>query len=137
VDADGRPVNLIGQGAATLFAIGNATVTASPTTLPANGTSTSSITVTVRDRNNNLVPDGTKIGLTAAAIFQASVGGTITGGTTSTGDPRVQIFTTAGGQITAMYQAGTSPGTAVIQAVTVDALGRPTGQAGFASITLQ
>ena len=137
VDADGWPVNLIGQGTATLFGVQSATISASPTSIPANGSSTSSLTVTVRDRNNALVPDGTKVGLTAAAIFQSSVGGTIVGGTTSVGDPRIQIFTTAGGQFTATYQSATSPGTATIQAVTVDALGRPTGLAGTTSMTLQ
>jgi methionine-rich copper-binding protein CopC len=137
VDADGWPVNLIGQGTALLFAVQSATINASPTAIPANGSSTSSLTVTVRDRNNALVPDGTKVGLTAAAIFQSSVGGTILGGTTSVGDPRIQIFTTAGGQFTTTYQSGTSPGTATIQAVTIDALGRPTGLPGTALITLQ
>jgi methionine-rich copper-binding protein CopC len=137
VDADGWPVNLIGQGTATLFAVQSATISASPTALPANGTSTSALTVTVRDRNNALVPDGTKVGLTAAAIFQASVGGTIVGGTTSGGDPRIQVFTTAGGQFTATYRSGTSTGSATIQAVTVDAIGQPTGLAGTTPITLQ
>ena len=137
VDTDGWPVNLIGQGTTTLFAMQSATINASPTAIPANGSSTSALTVTVRDRNNALVPDGTRVGMTAASIFQSSVGGTIVGGTTSTGDPRVHIFTTAGGQFTASYQSSTSPGTATMQAVTVDALGRPTGLAGTTSITLQ
>jgi hypothetical protein len=137
IDADGRPVNLLGQGTAQLFAIGSATISASPTAIPANGTSTSSLTIVVRDRNNALVPDGTRVGVTAEPIFRTSVGGTIVGGTVSTGDPRIQIFTTSGGQFTATYQSIATPGTAGVQAVTVDGLGRPTGQAGNVSITLQ
>ena len=140
VDLDGRPELLIAQGAATLFGIQSVTLTASATTLPADGTSTAAVSATFRDHNGNLVPDGTRVGLTAAPIFTASAGGTIEGGTTSAGDARVRIFTTTGGQISATYRAPTNRGSgqAVIQAVTVDAAGNPTALISpVRTITLQ
>jgi hypothetical protein len=138
VDLDGRPVALLGQGTTTLFGVQTATISANPTTLIANGITTSPINVTVRDRNGNLVPDGTPVGITTAPIYtQTSVGGTILGGTMSTGDPRIQIFTTIGGQFTATYRSFTTPGSAVIQGMTLDTTGHPTGLAGTVAITLQ
>ncbi len=75
VDADTRPVNMIGQGSVTLFAIGSATVTASPSALVANGINTSTITITVRDRNGIMVPVGTPpVGLTTAPNLCAEHG---------------------------------------------------------------
>jgi hypothetical protein len=138
VDLDGTPVSLIGQGTTTLFGIQTATHSANPTTLKADAITTSLLSVTVRDRNGNLVPDGTRIGITAAPIYtQTSAGGTILGGTTSTGDPRIKIFTTVGGQCTATYRSSTIPGNAVIQGMTLHGTGRPTGLAGTITITLQ
>ncbi|NJD68202.1 MAG: hypothetical protein FIA90_06035 [candidate division NC10 bacterium] len=140
VDAGGRPVNLVGQGSVTLVGIDSATVVANPASLPANGTSTSTITVTVNDREGNLVPDGTPVGLTVAPIYSVTTaGGMIIDGTTSTADPRVQLFTTADGRFTATYRPPTSrgSGTAVIQVLTVDLLERPTSLATTANISLQ
>jgi hypothetical protein len=140
VDASGRPVNLIGQGTVTLFGIDSATVVANPTSLPADGTSTSTLTVTVRDRDGDLVPDGTPVGLTAAPIYNVSTaGGTIIDGRTSSADPRVQVFTTVGGQFTATYRSPSSrgSGTAVIQVLTVANLDRPTGLVTRANVSLQ
>ena len=137
VDLDSRPVNQIGSGSVFLLGIASATLTASPATLIANGTNTSILTVTVKDSQGNLVPDGTRVSLTAAPIFSpSSAGGTILGGTTSGADGRVTIFTIAGGQVAATYQSSSAPGTAVIQAMTIDADGRPTALVGTTSITL-
>jgi adhesin/invasin len=140
VDADGRPSGLIAQGTTTVVGINSATLAANPTTLPANGTSTSVLTVTVRDRDGNLVPDGTPVALTAAPSFALnSAGGTITDGTASSFDSRVKLFTTVGGQFTATYQSPTSrgSGTAVIQIMTVDRQDRPTSLIVVGTITLQ
>ena len=140
VDLDNRPVNRIGFRSVTLFGVNSAGVAANPTVLPADGVSTSTLTVTVRDRNNNLVPDGTRVGLTALPVFSSTTaGGTITDGTTSTGDPRLQLFTTTGGPFTATYQspARIGSGTAIVQVMTVDRAGHPTGLAGFVTITVQ
>ena len=140
VDADGRPVRLIGRATVTLFGIGSATVLANPTSLLADGVSTSNLTVTVRDKDGNPVPDGTPVGVTVAPVYSVSTaGGTIIDGVTSTADPRVQIFTTVGGQFTASYRspATRGSGTAVIQVLTVDLLDRPTGLVTTANISLQ
>ncbi len=137
VDLDNFPVGLIGSGTVSLFGINSVTISANPTVVPADGSSTSQLSVTVKDVNGNLVPDGTRIALTAAPIFnQVSAGGAILGGTASAADARVKIFTTAGGQFTATYQAPLNPGTglAVIQVMSIDVGGRPTALVGAASI---
>jgi len=140
VDASGRPVRALARGNVTLFGAESATVIANPTSLPANGTSMSTLTVTVKDRDGNLVPDGTPIGLAADPIYSvASAGGAITDGATSSADSRVQIFTTLNGQFTATYRSPSSrgSGTAVIQVLTVDPLGRPTSLVTASNIVLQ
>ncbi len=140
VDADTRPVSMIGQGYVTLYAIGSATVTASPSVLAANGVNTSTITVTVRDRNGNLVQDGTVVGLTAAPIFiQNSAGGSFIDGTTSPANGQIQLYSTVAGSFTATYQTppARGSGTAVIQAVTADTSGNPISLITTANIVLQ
>ena len=137
IDLDTRPVSLIGIGFVSLVGANSAIGSSTPTSLVANGTSTAAITFTVRDNANNLVPDGTRIGVTAASVFSTSAGGTILGGTTSSVDPRIQVFTTVGGQISATYRAGTSPGTAVIQGAAVDGNGLALRNLGQFFITLQ
>ena|GEM_PF-3243636 len=140
VDLDNRPVSIIAYSFTTLTGVWDATSVGSPTLLTANGTSTSAISVTLKDSQGNLLPDGTRIGLTVANIFVSnSAGGTLIGGATSVADPRVQIFTTSAGQITATFQSPTdrATGSATVQIVTVDANGNPTGLAGSIPITLQ
>jgi hypothetical protein len=139
VDSDTRPANLIVKGTATLYRLKTATITANPTTLPADGSSQSTVEVLVRDNVGNLVPDGTEIGITVAPVFvAASAGGTILGGVQSGADYRVKTFSTAGGRVSFTYQAPNSsgPGYAVIQAVTVNNQGAPTGLLGSATINL-
>ena len=137
IDLDTRPVSLIGSVNVSLIGANSALGVSSPTSLIANGTATASLTITVRDNANNLVPDGTRIGITAASVFSSSAGGTILGGTASSVDPRIRVFTTVGGQILATYQAGTSSGTAVIQNVAVDGNGLALRNLGQIFITLQ
>jgi hypothetical protein len=140
VDATGRPSNLIGQGSVILQGADSATISSNPTILPANGTSTSTVTVQVKDSDGNLVPDGTLVGLTAAPVFSISTaGGTITDGRTSVSDSRVKIFTTVNGQFTATYQSPTSAGSgsAVVQVLTVDLLDRATSYVASTNLTLQ
>jgi hypothetical protein len=140
VDLDTRPVSLIAQGAATLFRMKTATMTADPTTLPADGTSLSNVEVIVRDNLDNLVPDGTEVGITVEPIFVGNTaGGTIIGGTPSSKDSRVKIFSTAGGRFTFSYRAPSDrgPGYGSIQAVTVDREGYPTGLISTINITLR
>ncbi len=137
IDLSTRPASLIGSGSVSLLGASSAVGTATPSTLPANGTATAALTVTVRDGAGNLVPDGTRIGLTAAPVFTPSVGGTILGGTASPVDPRIQVFTTVGGQITATYQAGPTPGTVAIQGAAVNGSGVALRLLGQFSLTLQ
>jgi hypothetical protein len=137
IDLDTRPVNLIGSGQISLLGASTAIGSSTPTSLVADGTATAALTITIRDSTNNLVPDGTRIGITAASVFSTSAGGTILGGTTSSVDPRIQVFTTVGGQISATYRAGTSPGTAVIQNAAVDGNGLALRNLGQFFITLQ
>jgi YD repeat-containing protein len=137
IDLDTRPVSQIGIGQVSLLGASTAIGSATPTSLVANGTATAALTITVRDSASNLVPDGTRIGVTAASVFSTSAGGTILGGTTSSVDPRIQVFTTVGGQISATYRAGTSPGTAVLQNAAVDGNGLALRNLGQFFITLQ
>jgi hypothetical protein len=138
-DADTRPASLIVQDKATLFSVKTASLTANPATLPADGVSQSTVEVVVRDNLNSLVPDGTEIGITVAPVFVPnSAGGTILGGTQSDADYRVKTFSTAGGRVTLIYQAPNSrgPGYAIIQAVTVNSQGAPTGLINSVTINL-
>jgi hypothetical protein len=139
VDYDTRPVSLIVQEAATLFGIKTASLVPNPATLPADGVSQSTIEIVVRDNLNNLVPDGTEIGITVAPVFVASsAGGTIIGGAQSEADDRIKIFSTTDGRVTLVYQAPNSrgPGYAIIQAVTVNSQGAPTGLITSVTINL-
>lgn len=64
--------------------------------------------------------------------------GTILGGTASAADPNVRLFTTTGGQITAVYQSPNAniTGSIPIQAVAVDADGLPVRFLGQANVSL-
>lgn len=139
VDSDTRPANLIVQGTATLYRLKTAGITANPSTLPADGSSQSTVDVVVRDNAGNLVPDGTEIGITVTPVFvAASAGGTIVGGVQSGADYRVKTFTTAGGHVSFAFQAPSSrgPGYTIMQALTVNNQGAPTGMLGSATINL-
>jgi hypothetical protein len=139
VDLDNRPVSLIAKGTATLFRIKTTAMTANPTSLPADGISQSSIEATVRDNLGNLVPDGTKVGITVAPIYaNTTAGGTIIAGTANSKDSRVKIFATIGGRFTFNYQAPNSrgPGYEMIQAITIDQDEYPTGVISTLNINL-
>jgi hypothetical protein len=111
VDSDTRPASLIVQDKATLFRVKTAALTANPTTLPADGVSQSTVAVVVRDNLNNLVPNGTEVGITVSPVFVAnSAGGTIIGGIQSGADNRVQIFNTTNGGFSFVYQTPISHG---------------------------
>ncbi len=126
---------------------GNIVVTATPTVLLADGMSTSTVTITVRDAAGTLAPDSTVVILTAGEKFDDIDGnGTFTAGVDTViydaipngnWDPIGVIASTAyvtggGGQATATYTSGTSAGTAYIRA-TVNA----SGYNGYAEATVQ
>jgi hypothetical protein len=90
------------------------TVTADPTSIPADGTSTSTIRATVKDRNNNPVADGTTV------VFATDLGTlncTITG--------------TINGVATVMLTSGTVPGQARVSARSLSASGQVSVQLTF------
>jgi hypothetical protein len=137
-----------------------------------NGLVTATSTITfnqIKDGFGNLVPDGTRVGIRVASLFNNSLipaaggggggtggsapvdigsawngtgtlvpAGTIVGGTASSVDPNVRIFTTVGGQISATYQSPPAfiTGGIVIQAVAVDAAGLPVRSLGQTSVSL-
>jgi len=84
---------------------GQVTVIAYPTTIPADGLATSTITATVLDANSNPVVDGTPI------TFTTTLNTVFIPGATAT-----KVVTTTGGVATATLQAGTVAGTARVTA---------------------
>jgi len=100
VSASGQAITetLTLQGSASAI-----TVAASPTTIPAAGGTTSTITATVKDANGNNVSDGTSVTITTTL-------GTLTGNTQS-----VAVTTTNGTATTTLTGAG-NPGVATVTA---------------------
>ena len=79
-----------------------ASVLINPPELFADGTLTAIVEVTNINRNGTLVPNGTRIGITAQPVFRSSAGGTITGQTLGAAtDARFLVFETLGGNFTA------------------------------------
>ncbi|MFQ5812466.1 MAG: invasin domain 3-containing protein, partial [Anaerolineae bacterium] len=90
------------------------TVTADPASIPADGTSTSTIRATVKDSNNNPVADGT------AVVFATDLG-TLSDTTAETID----------GVATVTLKAGTVPGKATVTAKSLRASGQASVQFTF------
>lgn len=135
VDLDTRPVGQLGIGNVTLTGPSTAQGSANPTSIVANGSTTSTITFNqVKDTNGTVVPNGTTIGVRVASLYNDSFAfftggggggggaaidignawngtgtlvpaGTILGGTASAADPNVRLLTTTNGQMTATYQS--------------------------------
>ena len=172
IDLDTRPVGSLGSGQVRLDGPSSAIGSANPTSIAANGSTSSTITFTqVKDASGNQVPNGTRIGIRVASYYHTgfnfapggggggggtpmNIGdawngpsgtpgelvpaGTILGGTASAADPNVRLFTTTGGQITAVYQSPNAniTGSIPIQAVAVDADGLPVRFLGQANVSL-
>ncbi|MEW6215404.1 MAG: Ig-like domain-containing protein, partial [Nitrospirota bacterium] len=121
-----------------------ATVVANPEQLFADGQSIATVTISNINVNGTLVPNGTKIAVTAEPVFNSnSSGGEILGGTPSTADPRFKIFTTLGGSVTITYRAPDLPNIPVgsykyayIQVASIDTAESPVRQIGSDSILL-
>jgi hypothetical protein len=103
----------------TLAGISNATVTPAISSTPADGVARP-ITVTVSNIVDALglpVPDGTKVGLTAANWYRVtdggccnnSHGGAFTDGETSPSDGRFRVYTVTNGSFTATFSAASAP----------------------------
>ncbi|GAB6143521.1 hypothetical protein JCM12294_09590 [Desulfocicer niacini] len=87
-------------------AVGTMTLTATPTAIPADGTSSSAITVQISDTSGSPIPKGTSV------IFTTSHGAFSNGDTTQTLET-----TDASGTLKVSLIAGTSPGIASVSAV--------------------
>jgi hypothetical protein len=92
---------------------------------------TASVTLTnIRDSLGNLVPDGTRIALTAATWYNrdgsypnGSAGGTIAGGVATPNDGAFRTFVVSGGALTFSFTAPGAPNvTSVISAISADGL---------------
>lgn len=90
----------------------------------APGASANYVVSNIRDTSGNLVPDGSKILVTAgASCFRDpetnncidSAGGSITNGTDSPDGFGLKVFAVSGGQITVQFQAPGGAGTSVLQ----------------------
>ena len=90
------------------------TVTADPTTIPADGSSTSTITAAVKDQYSNSVADGTPI------TFTTSLGSFVEN------DSQTYNTTTTGGAAAATLRSSTNPGTATVMATSDSASGQAT-----------
>jgi adhesin/invasin len=106
-DSWGEPVDVVPNPAATI------TVTAYPTAIPADGSSTAVITAEVRDMYSNPVLDGTAI------TFTTNLPGTVF----QPGGTQTHLGTTTGGVATTILRAGTVAGRTTIT-VKVGALQR-------------
>lgn len=113
----------------TLAGLDTGTFIAPATTSPG---STVSVTLSnIRDALGNLVPDGTRLAVTASAWYNrdgsyhnGSAGGTISGGAPTPNDGSFRTFVVSGGQITFTFTAPTSANvTSVISINSADGSG--------------
>ncbi|MEA2464338.1 MAG: large repetitive protein, partial [Acidobacteriota bacterium] len=119
--------------------------------VPANGAATSTLTITnIRDIHGNIVPDGSRIALTATAWASrnprnapiGSAGGAIVDGETAANNANFKVFTIQGGRVVATYSsAPVSPnprtGTfAVVQMMAADVDGNVIGTEAAATVEI-
>lgn len=123
----------------------SATASANPTRLFADGSSTAVIEISNINRNGTLVPNGTKVAVTAdpTAFGSSSAGGAILGGVVSSADSRFHIFTTIGGKVTLTYRSANlaelAPGSvryAYLQVASVDEAETPASLIATAQVAL-
>lgn len=127
----------------TLAGFDSATVLA-PATIIADG-STSVTLTNIRDAAGNLVPDGTRIAVTAAnwnnrdgSCCNNSAGGTIAGGSATPNDSRFRTLTVAGGEVSFTLTAPATSGvTSVLSAVPADGDGNRTSIKPFAAFAIR
>lgn len=94
----------------------------------------------IRDTSGNLVPDGSKIAVTASAVcFRnpdtndcvGSAGGEITNGVGSSDGYGLRVFTVASGQISVEFKAPPASGTSVLQLLPANPSGNRLGNRCF------
>jgi len=144
-DAGSASMSLISSTGITLVTRRTAFPAANPTSVLANGTAISEITIPIEEfeffNNGAPVASGYQFAVTAAPVFNlTSAGGTINGGTVAP-DSRFKLLTTGpGGVATITYTPPAFPaaqtGTAVIQVAAVDEAGNVVGFLGSTNISL-
>ena len=108
-----------------------AIVTPADLFLPADGVSTTTVTLSNINQGGTLVADGTQIGVAVEpAYLLDSLGGSILEGTPSGADSRFRLFSTVGGIVSFTYQTPNFSTTGVVgaawvQVANVDAAGAP------------
>ncbi|MDP2325065.1 MAG: Ig-like domain-containing protein, partial [Gammaproteobacteria bacterium] len=132
VDAAGAPIALLGSSDVTLVRGTSGTADANPSSLLANGTSFSEVSITVTDSASGgqviPVPSGVTYAVTTEPVYDTgSFPGTLSGSTVAT-DNRFKLFTTIpGGQLNFTYTAPVlAPGqnkTSTVRLAKVDGAG--------------
>ena len=131
VDAAGAPIGLLGSSDVTLVRGTSGTAVANPSSLLANGTSFSEVSISVTDSAGGQVipvPAGVTYAVTTEPVYDTgSFPGTLSGSTVAT-DNRFKLFTTLpGGLLNFTYTAPVlAPGqnrTSTIQLAKVDSVG--------------
>jgi hypothetical protein len=127
----------------TLAGLDTGTFVAPSTTTP--GSSVGVTLTNIRDAVGNLVPDGTRIALTAdpwynrdGSYHNGSAGGSFTGGTGTPNDGRFRTFVVTGGQIAFTFNAPAGINvTSVISAVSADGGGSKNVDRPFATVAIR
>lgn len=109
------------------------------------GSSTAVTLTNIRDAAGNLVPDGTRIALTAALWYErdgsypnGSAGGSITGGQATPNDGSFRTFIVSGGQVTFTFTApGTVNATSVISAISADDANNRNSHLPFVAVAIR
>ena len=107
---------------------------------------TTAITLTnIRDAVGNLVPDGTRIAVTAAVWYNrdgsyhnGSAGGAIGGGAATPNDGNFRTFVVTGGQVTFSFTAPSAANvTSVISAISADGADNRNHHIPFATVAVR
>jgi hypothetical protein len=131
------------SGIVTLAGMDSATVTA-PGTAPPGSTVTMTVT-NIRDAAGNLIPDGTRVAVTAAMWYtrtgswhNGSAGGTVLGGIPTPNDTSQRSFTVAAGQVSFnVTLPGTVGATTVVSIMPADGTGARLGNVPFVSANVR
>ncbi len=127
----------------TLAGLDTGTFTGPATVSPG---ATTAITLTnIRDAVGNLVPDGTRIAVTAAVWYNRdgsysnnSAGGTISGGAATPNDGNFRTFVVTGGQVTFSFTAPSAANvTSVISAISADGANNRNHHIPFAAVAVR
>jgi hypothetical protein len=127
----------------TLAGLDTGTFTGPATVSP--GSTTAMTLTNIRDAAGNLVPDGTRIALTATLWYNRdgsypnnSAGGSIGGGVSTPNDGNFRTFVVSGGSITFSFTApGSANVTSVISAISADGANNRNHHLPFAAVAVR